>query len=563
MLFFEPWKKALVIGLCLLGALFALPNLFYERADEAARARAEIARAEAAGSAPSAEALESAGKWPSFLPGGVLNLGLDLRGGAHLLVEVQVEDVFRERMISFWPEARDALRAARDQVGPFRQLDDDAPGALTIRLLEPSPAALEAAGRALSDLARPVQQGLLGAAGRDIEVVTVGDDRLRVTLSDLEREAIVERTMAQSLEIVRRRIDEAGTREPSIQRQGEDRILVQVPGVGSAAEVLALLGETAKLTFHEVEGQTQNPNASAGPGNELVPSAEEEGVYYIIRRAPEVSGENLTDASAGFDQDGRPAVNFRFDTTGARRFGDYTRQNVGRIFAIVLDGEVISAPRIISAITGGSGQITGAFSVQEANRLAILLRAGALPAEIQVLEQRTVGPDLGADSIAAGQIATVVALVAVLAFMAVSYGRFGLFADFALLVNIVLILGVLSALGATLTLPGIAGIVLTIGMAVDANVLVFERIREELTRAKGPARAIEQGYARALSAIVDANITTFIAAVILFAMGAGPVRGFAVTLGVGVITSVFTAFMVTRLMVSVWFGRARPKTVTL
>jgi preprotein translocase subunit SecD len=563
MLFFEPWKKALVIGLCLLGVLFALPNLFYERADEAGRARAALARAAETDTAPPAGAEEAAGRWPSWLPGGVLNLGLDLRGGVHLLVEVAVEDVFAERMISFWPEARDALRDARDRVGPFRQIDDPEPGGLAIRLLEPTPEALEAAAAALRDLARPVQQGLLGAAGRDIEVSVAGEDGIRVTLSELERAAIVERTMAQSLEIVRRRIDEAGTREPSIQRQGEDRILVQVPGVGSAAEVLALLGETAKLTFHEVEGQTQNASAAPGVGNEIVPSAEEEGVFYIIRRAPEVSGENLVDASAGFDQDGRPAVNFRFDTTGARRFGDYTRNNVGRIFAIVLDGEVISAPRIISAITGGSGQITGAFSVEEANRLAILLRAGALPAEIRVLEQRTVGPDLGADSIAAGQIATIVALVAVLAFMALSYGRFGLFADVALLVNIALIVGVLSALGATLTLPGIAGIVLTIGMAVDANVLVFERIREELKRAKGPARAIEQGYERAFSAIVDANITTFIAAVILFALGAGPVRGFAVTLGVGVLTSVFTAFLVTRLIVSLWFARARPKTVTL
>jgi preprotein translocase subunit SecD len=432
MLFFAPWKKAMVISLCLLGILFALPNVFYQSADEAARARAEIARAAEAGDPvpPGAEAAASG--WPGWLPGGVLNLGLDLRGGAHLLVEVAVEDVYAERMISLWPEARDALRDARDAVGPFRQVEADSPDQLRIRLLQPSPDALEAAADAVRALARPVQQGLLGAVGRDLEVTVDGDDAIVVSLSAAERDAAAERTMAQSLEIVRRRIDEAGTREPSIQRQGADRILVQVPGVGSATEVLALLGETAKLTFHEVEGQTENANAPAGPGNELLPSADEPGVYYILKRAPEVSGENLVDASAGFDQDGRPAVNFRFDTTGARRFGDYTRANVGRIFAIVLDGEVISAPRIISAITGGSGQITGSFDVTEANRLAVLLRAGALPAEIRVLEQRTVGPDLGADSIAAGKIATVVALVAVLVFMGLSYGLVGLFADIAL-----------------------------------------------------------------------------------------------------------------------------------
>ena len=563
MLFFETWKKGLVIGACVLGALLAAPNLFYQTADRAARAEAELSRLAEAGEAAPPEVVEAAESWPSWLPGGVLNLGLDLRGGVHLLVEVAVEDVFAERMASLWPEARAALRARRDVVGPFRRVEAGAPGALVIRLLEPNDAAAEAALAALRDLAQPVQRGLLGAAGPDIRVEDRGEGRIAVTLTEAEREAVIERTMAQSLEIVRRRIDESGTREPTIQRQGEDRILVQVPGVGSAAEVLALLGETAKLTFHEVVSQTGDPNARPGPGEILVPAAEREGAYYILERAPEVSGENLVDASAGFDQDGQPAVNFRFDTTGARRFGDYTRQNVGRLFAIVLDDEVISAPRIISPITGGSGQITGAFTVEEANRLAILLRAGALPAEIRVLEQRTVGPDLGADSIAAGRLATVVALVAVLIFMGVSYGRFGLFADIALLANIALIVGALSALGATLTLPGIAGIVLTIGMAVDANVLVFERIREELKRAKGPARAIEQGYERAVSAIVDANITTFIAAVILFAMGAGPVRGFAVTLGIGVITSVFTALMVTRLMVAEWFARARPKTLTL
>jgi preprotein translocase subunit SecD len=563
MLYFPIWKKALIIGLCLLGVLFAAPNLFYNAADSAARARAEIARLADQDKPATPELLAAAARWPSWLPGSVLNLGLDLRGGAHLLVEVKVEDVYAEHLRALWPEVRASLRDLRETVGPFRRVEDAEPQKLVLRLSEPTEAAVDAAVAAIRGLARPVQQGLVTAFGSNIDVAARDRGVIEVTLSEAEQAATLERTMAQSLEIVRRRVDEAGTREPTIQRQGERRILIQVPGIGSADELLALLGETAKLTFHEVVSQTADPDTPPGPGNIIVPSAEVQGEYYIVQEIPKVAGENLTDASAGFDQNGRPAVNFRFDTTGARQFGDYTRQNVGRIFAIVLDGKVISAPRIISAITGGSGQITGNFTVESANRLAILLRAGALPAEITVLEQRTIGPELGADSVAAGETATVVALVAVLAVMMLAYGLFGLFANIALLINIALIIGVLSAVGATLTLPGIAGIVLTIGMAVDANVLIFERIREELRRARGPARAIEAGYERAFSAIIDANITTFIAAVILFAMGSGPVKGFAVTLGVGVLTSVFTAVVVTRLIVATWFDAARPKTVTV
>jgi preprotein translocase subunit SecD len=561
MLYFATWKKALVVLLCLTGALFAAPNAFYDRADEAARARAAIERLETAGDAPSDSLLAQAGRWPGWMPGGVLNLGLDLRGGAHLLVEVRVEDVFAERLVDLWPEARDALRDVRDAVGAFRQVEGD-PEALTIRLTDPTPAAVDAAVAALRGLSGPVQSGIMGGGLESLSVEAEGD-AIRVRLTEAERNAIAERTMAQSLEIVRRRIDEAGTREPTIQRQGERRILVQVPGVGSAEEVLALLGETAKLSFHEVIGQTGNAQAAPGAGNELFPDAEDPAQFYIVARAATVSGENLVDASAGFDQDGRPAVNFRFDTTGARQFGDYTRQNVGRIFAIVLDGQVISAPRIISAITGGSGQITGDFAVEEANRLAILLRAGALPAEIEVLEQRSIGPELGADSIEAGKVAGMVALGAVVVFMVASYRLFGVLAVAALFVNLAMMVGLLSVIGATLTLPGIAGVILTIGMAVDSNVLIFERIREELRSGKPPARALDAGFREAMSSIVDANITTLIAAVILFAMGSGPVKGFAVTLGFGVLTTVFTATLVTRLMVVTWFDRARPKTLTL
>ncbi len=294
-----------------------------------------------------------------------------------------------------------------------------------------------------------------------------------------------------------------------------------------------------------------------------MPSIDEPGILYILEDTPVVTGEDLTDAQPAFDQNGRPAVNFRFNPSGARRFGDYTAQNIGSPFAIVLDDEVISAPVIQSHIPGGSGIITGRFTVEESTELAVLLRAGALPAGMTFLEERTIGPELGQDSIEAGRIAAFVGFAAVLAFMAASYGLFGLFANVALLINVGLLFGLLAGIGATLTLPGIAGIVLTIGMAVDANVLIFERIREEAKSARGVARAIEEGYARAFSAILDANVTTLIAAIILFAMGSGPVRGFAVTLGLGILTSVFTAIYVTRLMAVMWFERRRPKTLTI
>ena len=304
-----------------------------------------------------------------------------------------------------------------------------------------------------------------------------------------------------------------------------------------------------------------NPDVDPGYGNEVLPDLTDTDQFYVLEAAPVVTGEDLVDAQPSFDQNGRPAVNFRFNPSGGRRFGDYTADNIGSPFAIVLDGEVISAPTIQSHISGGSGIITGNFSVEESTNLAVLLRAGALPAGLEFLEERTIGPELGADSIRAGKIACIVAFAAVLVFMVLSYGLFGLFANVALIVNVGLIFGLLSLVGATLTLPGIAGIVLTIGMAVDANVLIFERIREELVSAKGPARAIELGYEKALSAIIDANITTFITAVILFVMGSGPVRGFSITLGLGILTSVFTAIFVTRLLVVMWFERRRPRTL--
>jgi len=554
MLHFPLWKKLAVVAVCVAGLAVAFPNLFYERVERANDAREQIA-----GGAPATpERTADAAGWPAFLPSGLVNLGLDLRGGAHVLVEVETSDVYADRMEGLWPVLRDDLREARDTVGAVRRLDSP-PDELHIRIGDPAgmPTALETV-RAAS---QPVFS-LTGAASRDFEV-RAERDTLIVTLTPAERTAIDERTMQQSLEIIRRRVDETGTREPTIQRQGADRILVQVPGIGSAEELLAVIGQTARLSFHPVVSRTTDGSFTPGIDEVFYPSLDEEGVWYLLERRAVVSGEQLVDSQPSFDQNGQPAVSFRFNAAGGAAFGAYTAQNIGNPFAIVLDEEVISAPVIQSHIPGGSGIITGNFSPEESTRLAILLRAGALPAEINVLEQRTIGPELGQDSIEAGQVAALVAMAAVLVFMALAYGFFGLIADLALLLNLALVFALLTAIGATLTLPGIAGIVLTIGMAVDANVIIFERIREELRTARGPARAIELGYEKAVSAILDANITTLIAATILFAIGSGPVRGFAVTLGLGIITSVFTALFVTRLMIVAWFERRRPKTITV
>ena len=551
MLQIDLWKRILIWGIVAIGVFLALPNAFYTRVETHNDAVTAIERQ---GATPEREA--AAAGWPSFMPSGLVNLGLDLRGGAHLLAEVQVEDVYAQRLEALWPEVRDALRPERDTVGTIR-LQPSGPMELRIRISQPD--GMARALEVVRGLAQPVVS-LTGAGETDLAVSGEGDEVV-VRLSEAERQATDERTVRQSLEIIRRRIDEVGTREPTIQRQGSDRILIQVPGIGSAAELKEIIGTTAQLTFQPVVGRGASAGDSPGIGNEILPSLDEEGVFYELEQAPVVTGEELVDAQPSYDQNGRPAVSFRFNPSGARKFGDYTAENIGNPFAIVLDDEVISAPVIQSHIPGGSGIITGNFSVEESTNLAVLLRAGALPAGLEFLEERTIGPELGQDSIDAGKVATVVAFSAVLVFMFLTYGLFGIFANIALILNIALLFGLLSLIGATLTLPGIAGIVLTVGMAVDANVLVFERIREELRTAKGPARAIELGYEKALSAIVDANLTTIITATILFAMGSGPVRGFAITLGLGIITSVFTAIFVTRLMIVIWFGRTRPKTI--
>ena len=551
MLQISTWKRLLIWGITAVILFMAVPNLFYQRVELHNDALKKI---EKNGSTPELEA--AAAGWPSWLPSGLINLGLDLRGGAYLLADVQVKDVYKERMNGLWPEVRDELRKQRDTIGSIRRVASPAD---ELRIKISNTDAMPQAIEAVRALARPILS-LTGAGSNDIEVAGQGDT-LIITLSEAEKAATDDRTVRQSLEIVRRRIDEAGTREPSIQRQGDTRIVIQVPGVGSAQELKDLIGQTAKLTFHPVISRTTDAHANPGARNILVPAMDEKGVYYILEESYVVSGEELTDAQPSFDQNGRPAVSFRFNPSGARKFGDYTRDNIGSPFAIVLDNEVISAPTIQDHIAGGSGVITGNFNIDESTQLAVLLRAGALPAEMTFLQERTVGPELGQDSIEAGKLATAVAFAAVLIYMVLSYGLFGIFADIALIINIAMIFGLLSIIGATLTMPGIAGIVLTIGMAVDANVLIFERIREELRTARGPARAIELGYEKALSAIIDANITTFITAAILYVLGTGPVRGFAITLAIGLITSVFAAIYITRLLIMMWFDRRRPKTI--
>jgi len=554
MLQFSLWKKLLIIGLCVFGVLLAVPNAYYMRVEGHNDAVAELAKGQVA----TPERLAAVSGWPNWMPSALVNLGLDLRGGAHLLAEVKVGEVYGARLDGMWPDIRDALRKERATIGTIRR-QGGGDNELRVRISKPDQIAR--AVEVVQALARPVVS-LTGVGASDIDVKAENGDII-VSLSDAERVATDDRTMRQSLEIIRRRVDEVGTREPTIQRQGDRRILIQVPGIGSAEELKTLIGTTAKLTFQSVVRTTGNEKTVAGARNILVPDLDQKGLFYILEKTPVVTGDELVDAQPTFDQNGRPAVSFRFNPTGGRKFGKYTADNIGNPFAIVLDNAVISAPVIQSHIAGGSGIITGHFTVEESTKLAVLLRAGALPAGMNFLEERTIGPELGQDSIDAGKIATVVAFVAVLVFMVLSYGLFGVFANVALIMNIAMIFALLSAIGATLTLPGIAGIVLTIGMAVDANVLIFERIREELETAKGPARAIELGYEKATSAIVDANVTTLIAAVILFVMGSGPVKGFAITLGLGIVTSVFTAIWVTRLLISIWYGYRRPRNIVV
>jgi preprotein translocase subunit SecD len=409
---------------------------------------------------------------------------------------------------------------------------------------------------------------LLGSSGqRSLEVSDAGGGLIRITVPQAAITERVRQTIEQSIQIVERRVNQLGTVEPVIQRQGTDRILVQVPGLQDPSRLKELLGKTAKMEFRMVDTTVPPDQAQQGrvpPDSEVLMSSTSPKIPYVIKKQVLVSGGDLTDAQPGFDQrSGEPIVSFRFNTSGSRKFAQATSENVGQPFAIVLDNEVISAPVIREPITAGSGQISGSFTVQQANDLAILLRAGALPAPLTVIEERTVGPGLGQDSIEKGELAAYVGSIMVIVFMLVTYRLFGVFANVAVAINVAMIFGVLSLLNATLTLPGIAGIVLTVGIAVDSNVLIYERIREELRGGRNAISAIDAGFKRALSTILDSNITTFIAAAVLFYIGTGPVRGFAVTLGIGIITTVFTAFTLTRLIVAGWVRWKRPQTVPI
>ncbi len=536
MRYLAPWRIAVVVGAVLLGVLASLPNLF-DRAT-----------------------LE---QLPDWFPKRQIVLGLDLQGGSHLLLEVDVEALVRERLENLLFDIRRALRPARIGYRGLAVRGD----AVTFTLVDP--AQRELALEKLQEINPELVTGTFGTPlRREFDITIDAEGRATIRLSDHGYDMLVDSAVNQSLEVVRRRIDELGTREPTIQRQGENRILVQVPGERDPERIKRLLGKTARLTFHMVDLEVSVEEARAGrlpPDAMLVPAANPERggpAFYVLKRKVELSGEHLVDARVSF-QDGQPVVAFRFDSVGAKRFADITRNNVGRLFAIVLDGKVISAPRIREPILGGSGIIEGGFTVETANELAILLRAGALPAPLKVVEERSVGPELGADSVRAGKLASMLALVLVALFMVAYYGLFGLFAVAALIANLFLILGALSLLQATLTLPGIAGIVLTIGMAVDSNVLIFERIREEMRRGRPPLSALDTGFREALRAVVDANLTTLIAALVLFQFGTGPVKGFAVTLSIGVLTTMFTAILLTRVVVFGWYARTRPATIPL
>jgi preprotein translocase subunit SecD len=489
---------------------------------------------------------------PSWVPQKAVSLGLDLQGGAHVLLEIDQPDLIRSMVLQLRDDVRRVLRENRAQLQGGIAMQ---PRGVQFRI-----ANAEDRARALPklrELAQPVGQQLFGPTGNmSIDVVEAADGLITMTYSDLGVAERVRRVGQQTIEVIERRINIDGTKEPSIQRQGLDRILVQVPGLTNAQDLKERLGRTAKLQFRFV--------AESGAGDTENMRNAETGQPTTVERSVIVEGEDLIDAQASFDQrTGQPIVTFRFNIRGAQRFGEATTRGVGRQLAIVLDNEVISAPVVQTPITGGSGQISGSFTVEQVNRLALLLRAGALPAKLTIIEERTVGAGLGADSINAGILASQLGIALVAAFMIATYGFFGLIAIVAVTFNVLILLGLLALIGATLTLPGIAGIVLTVGMAVDANVLIYERVREEARAGRSVISALDAGFQRALATIIDANLTTLIAGLILFFLGSGPVRGFAVTLSLGILTTVFTAFTLSRLMIATWYRWRRPAKIVI
>jgi len=527
------WKVMLVVLAALFGVLFTVPNLL----DPQQRS-----------------------SLPGFVPSKALNLGLDLQGGSYLLYSVDTQALRSERLTNLTEDVRKTL--TDDQI-VFSDLGV-VNGALSVRITDP--AKLTTAQNALRNAVGAPLAGVAG--GRDVTISTEPDQRLKVAFVPEAFDADASRAVEQSIEIIRRRIDQLGTREPNIVRQGKDRIVIEAAGESDPERLKAVVGQTAKLTFQMVDEGASLQDAAAGrvpPGDELLASSDGYAPAYVVKKRAEVTGEMLVDAQPRFDQQtGRPVVSFRFNGQGARRFADISSQNIGRRFAIVLDRKVISAPVIQSAITGGSGQITGNFTEQTANDLAILLRAGALPTPLRVEEQRTVGAELGADAVRAGAISGIVGLAASAIFMVLMYGwLFGGISIIGLLVNGLMIVGFMSMTQATLTLPGIAGLILTLAVAVDANVLIYERMRDELRAGRSLIAAMDSGFSRAMATIMDANITHLLSAAILFVFGAGPVKGFAWTLSIGVFTTVFSAVLVTQILLAWWFRTRRPKTLPI
>jgi preprotein translocase subunit SecD len=533
MLYISKWKAAAILLTAFVVCLFAVPNFFPDSVVK---------------------------RWPVWAQRHIV-LGLDLQGGSHILFEVDVNDVRRQKLQALLDDVRKTLREARVGVTAAPAIRGNA---IEVRLREND---LQQGLTKLRELSQPLT-GLVSGGQRTLDIENAGGGLVRLTVTEpaiLER---IRQVVDQAVEIIGRRVNALGLVEPSIQRQGNDRILVQVPGLSDPQKLIDIIGKTAKLTFRLEDTSMPIEQALQGrppPESEIVNgSAAEHGQPYLLEKRVIVSGEELTDAQPGFDQrSGEPIVRFTFNSSGARKFGQVTQENVGRRFAIVLDNEVISAPVIREPITGGQGQISGSFTVESATNLAILLRAGALPAKLTPIEQRVVGAGLGQDSIEKGKLASYFGAALVVVFMVATYGMFGVFASIAVAVNVGMIFGVLSFLNATLTLPGIIGIVLTIGIAVDSNVLIYERIREEVRTGRTPITAIDAGFTRALATILDSNITTFIAAAVLFFFGSGPVRGFAVTLGIGIVTTVFTAFTLTRLIVAWWVRWERPKQLAI
>lgn len=528
MLFFTRWKIWSIIAVCAAGVLLSVPNVV-QRPDW----------------------------WPY-----AMNLGLDLRGGSYLLLEVDMPAVVRDRIATIQDQVRTRMRAANIPIVGISGRDNS----VVFQVRDPGQA--QAAIANLREIVTLVGSGALGGGTPDLDMQAAPDGTITIVLTEVALRDKATQAVTQSIEIVRRRIDETGVNEPTIARQGANRILVQLPGVDDPDRIKKLLGTTARMTFRLLDANADPfSGARPPPGVEFLRAENErrgdgQPMLYAVRQRVEVEGANLVRASAGTNpQTGEWIVNFEFDSLGGRRFADVTRQNVGRPFAIVLDDKVISAPVIREPITGGRGQISGRFTARDAQDLAVLLRAGALPAPLTIVEERSVGPDLGADAIKAGIASILAGMVLVFIFIMWSYGLFGVFACVGLLANLFLTVACLSMLQATLTLPGMAGLLLTLGLSVDANILINERIREETLAGKTPYAAMEAGFARAFSTIVDSNLTTLIKMMLLFAFGSGPVRGFAVTITLGIITSMFTATVLVRLMMVTWLRAKKRETL--